>query len=244
MFAARNRVDAADAIRAPSARHHRVLPAPPPGGQVAVGVFPSTRAMRPADVRARAGGHVSKSWQATTCSCDGLAGRLLRRNGPARLARAAPRSRRKIAAPSNSLRRTSIDCSSATSSSSRSFQMQHRPRNEPPPSDHGRSVSLQASMGEAVRGARALRSAGRFQIRPTPWSTLLASASGALVARIAGVALDPAPFDLVPPSATNCRVAAASSTFLTAAWSDVRQPLAFQPRIHSVMPMRTYQLSR
>jgi hypothetical protein len=31
---------------------------------------------------------------------------------------------------------------------------------------------------------------------------------------------------------------------LTAAWSDVRQPLAFQPRIHSVMPMRTYQLSR
>ena len=65
---------------------------------------------------------------------------------------------------------------------------------------------------------------------------------GALVARVAGMALDPAPLDLVQrlrSASSRCH----SSTFFTGFLSAVLQPAAFQPRIHSVMPLRTYSLS-
>ncbi|MCY1210909.1 hypothetical protein D3C87_829510 [compost metagenome] len=47
-----------------------------------------------------------------------------------------------------------------------------------------------------------------------------------------------------PPSDTSLSSFCQSSTFFTGCLVEVSQPLAFQPRIHSVMPMRTYWLSR
>jgi len=47
-----------------------------------------------------------------------------------------------------------------------------------------------------------------------------------------------------PPSFTSASSRFQSSTFFTGSLLAVTQPLAFQPRIHSVMPLRTYWLSR